>query len=468
MSARVIAGALAAMMLASAASAQTLDRSRQPVAPPAPNFKFPKEYSATLPNGLRVVVVENHAIPVVAVRAAVDVDSLSDPAGKQGLYDITAEMLREGTTTLSADQIADSIAELGNDVGPFRFTTISSNVDRSLRLMAGMLAHPAFPDAALDRAKAALTASVQRQLQGLITSPRRLLYDTLFGPEHPVARSVISPASEISSITRDDVRRFHETYFRPNNTTLVVVGDVQPAHVMQMARAAFGDWTRASVPTTRAPSVPAPAPTTVYLIDRPGAPQTYTILGALGPTRATRDYAALQVLTPILGASPGSRLVQDLRERHSYIYSANLFAIAWRPAPLPSLLYGSAALSAAKTDSALMAWLSDIRGMREQAPTEQEMTLARGFLIGVLPEQIETDDSVADRIVFLAQNHLPANFYDTYVKSVMAVTPNAVLAAARKYLDPEHLVIVLAGDRKLLEPRLRAAKIGPVVIIEGK
>lgn len=468
MNARAMMLILCAVVAASPATAQTLDRSQRPVAPPQEPFKFPHQQTITLPNGLRVVVVESHALPLVAVRAVVGVDSLQDPAGKQGLYDLTARMLREGTTTLSAEAIGDTIAMLGSDVGPFRFTTLASNLDRSLSLMAAMLAHPAFPDAALERAKAALTGAEQAQLQSAAPAPRRVLFDKLFGAEHPVARSVISPPADIASITRDDVARFHDVWFRPNNTTLVVVGDVRASHVMDVVRAAFGEWKRQAVPSSEYPKPPTPVATSVYLIDIPNAPQTYTYVGALGPARGTSDYAALQVLAQILGATPGSRMQQDLRERHSYYYSGTPFTIVWRPAPLASMMYGSAALSAAKTDSGLVAWLRDIREMREQPPTEQEMTLARGSLIGTLPEQIETDDGVADRIVFLAQNHLPASFYDTYVKSVTAVTSKDVISAARKYLDPEHLVIVLAGDRKLLEPRLRAANIGPVTIVQDK
>ncbi len=468
MSARVLALAIATTVLAHAAAGQALDRARRPVAPPAPVFHFPKQYSQTLPNGLRVVVVESHALPLVAVRAVVGVDSLEDPSGKQGLYDITADMLREGTASMSAEQIADSVASLGNDVAPFRFTTITPNFGRSLALMAAMLARPAFPAGALERVKATLTTAEQRQLQSPATFPRRLLFEKLLGADHPIARSVVSAPSEIASITRDDIVQFYNSYFRPNNTTLVVVGDVQPARAIAAVRAAFGGWARGAVPRIHVPAPPRAAPTTIYLIDRPNAPQTLTFVGTLGPARTSRDYAALQALAPILGSAPASRIPLELRERHSYYYSGTPFAIAWRPAPLPSMLYGSVPIYAAKTDSALVAWIDELRGARTRPPTEQEMIRARGFLIGTLPEQIETDDGVADRVAFLAQNHLPADFYDTYARSVAAVTPKDVAAAATRYVDPEHLVIVMAGDRKLLEPRLNALKIGPVVIVEDK
>ncbi|HVX41584.1 MAG TPA: pitrilysin family protein [Gemmatimonadaceae bacterium] len=460
--------ALAAVCLSHVALAQAVDRSKQPVAPPAAPFHFPDQRTTTLANGLRVIVVENHALPLVAVRAVVDVDSLEDPAGKQGLYDLTAEMLREGTAHMTADAIVDSIAALGNDVSPFRFTTITANFDRSLRLMAGMLTEPAFPAAAVDRTKAALTAAEQRQLQLAFTAPRRLLFEKLLGAEHPITHSVVNSLSETQSITRDDVVRFHDSYFRPNNTTLVVVGDVAARRVFEAARTAFGSWQRGPVPTVEYPRPPAASATTIYLFDRPNAPQTATLVGQLGPVGMTSDYAALQVLGPVLGASPGSRMHQDMREKHSYYYSGTPFGIGWRPAPLPSMLYGSVPIYVAKTDSALAAWVNEIRGMRDQPPTEHEMTLARGFLLGMMTEQLETDDSVADRIAFRAENHLAPGFYDAYVRSVAAVTPTDVLAAAKKYLDPEHLVIVMAGDRKFLEPKLAALNIGRVVVVDEK
>jgi zinc protease len=276
-----------------------------------------------LPNGLRVVLIEDHSLPLVAVRAVVGVDSLDDPVGKEGLFVLTAGMLREGTTSMTADQLAAAAAAIGNVVFPLRFTTITQNFDRSLELMADMLMRPSFPQAALDRVKATLVANQQRQLQLPATVPNRIFLARLFGSDHPIARTAITSAATMAPITREDLQHFHSAYFRPNNTTIVVVGDVREAPALAAVRKVFGMWERGAVPSPPATPAPPPRSTTIYLLDRPAAQQSYVFVGTLGPDRASADFAALEVIAPILGASSGSRLTQNLRERHSYMYSGD-------------------------------------------------------------------------------------------------------------------------------------------------
>ena len=465
---RAILAATALCALTRGVIAQTLDRTKPPTAAAPAPFAFPKAQTRTLPNGLRVVLIEDHALPLVAVRAVVGVDSLDDPVGKEGLFILTAGVLREGTASMTADQLAAASASLGNVVFPLRFTTITQNFDRSLELMADMLMHPSFPQPALDRVKATLAAAQQRQLQVPATIPNRIFLARLFGPDHPIARTAIASEATMATITREDVQHFHSQYFRPNNTTVVVVGDVREAEVMAALTKRFGMWERGPVPAR--PSAPAPPrrATTIYLLDRPGAQQSYAFVGTLGPDRASPDFAALEVLAPILGASTGSRLAQNLRERHSYMYSGTPAAVTWRRGGTPSVIGGSAAVNTAKTDSALIEWLSELRGAVQRQPTEQEMVLARGALTGALPAQIETDDLVANRVMSMLQNEIPLDFYNSYGTRIAAVASTGVSGVAGKYLDVSRLVIVVAGDRKTLEPALRAADIAPVVVVDER
>ena len=449
------------------ASGQSLDRSKRPATPPEPAFRFPAAHSQTLANGLRVVVVEDHALPLVAVRAYVGADSLSDPAGKEGLFALTAAMLREGTATMTADQQFAAIAALGNPVTPFRFTTIVQNFEPSLALMAGMLVHPAFPQDAFARQKAALTAAEHSRFQNPVTTPYRVFYREVLGQSDPVTRTFAASDTSISAITRDDVQRYYDSYFRPSNTTVVIVGDVQRAAAVNAVKQAFGGWPSQPpvVLVSAQASVPRTA-TTIYLLDRPGAAQSLVFVGTTGPARESSDFAALEVMAPVLGATGASRLQQNLRERHSYMYSGSPGIVTWRAGAVPSVLGGPAGIAAAKTDSALIEWLGELRGIRERPPTSAEMTLAHGALRGALAAQLETDDGIADRLVFLAQNHLPLDYFAGYSTRVGKVKAHDVAAAATKYVDPAHLVIVVAGDRKTIEPALRAANIAPIVIVD--
>jgi zinc protease len=455
----VTAAALVTVALATSwrsAAAQTLDRSKQPVAPPAAPFRFPTTHSQTLRNGLRVLVVENHALPLVTVRAVVDVDSLGDPPGKGGLFALTSAMLREGTTSMTAEQQSEATAELGNAVSPFSFTTTTQNAARSLDLMADMLQHPSFPQAAFDRRKATSVAAQQKRSQAPATAAWGVFYGRILGEADPLARTFAASDSSITSLSRADVQAFYDAHFHPGNTTVIVVGDVRTADAVNDVRRRFEHWPAAPVPAVVAAPAVAAHPTTIYLIDQPGAKQTQMAVGIAGPVRSSRDFAALDVMGYVLGAVSGSRLQQNLREQHSYMYSGVPATIDWRRGPYPSIIGGLVPVNPAKTDSALIEWLAEIRGMRTRAPTADEMQLAKGLLVGRLPFDIETIGAIANRLTEMVKEDLPLDYYDGFVRRVNAVTPSDVTAAARKYLDPDHLVIVVAGDRKLIEPQLRA------------
>ena len=451
---------------APAAAAQTIDRGHRPIAPPPAPFHFPAAHERMLDNGLRVIIVENHALPLVVVRAVLGVDSLADPAGKEGLFALDTAMLREGTEARTAEQQSAATAKLGNAVSPLRFTTITSNFRPSLDLMADMLMHPAFPSAALARQKAAVITAAESQRQVPATLARRLFMTKLLGAEHPMARGVLVSSASIERITRDDVVHFHDDYVRPNTTTLIVTGDVRVADAMRMIDKAFAGWKRGGTATPTIGPLARPSPTTIYLMDRPGIQQSLIFVGTLGPDRSSSDFAALEAMGPILGATPASRLQQNLRERHAYMYAGTPGAVVWRRVPWPSMIYGSAPIATAQTDSALIEWIGELRGIGERAPTEAEMALARGALLGALPAQIETDAGVADRIVSLVQNALPLDYYDSYVTQIGRVTAADVLAAAKRTVDTHKLVIVVVGDREAIESALRATNIAPVVIVD--
>jgi zinc protease len=465
---RIASGILriASLALAGQAAAQGLDRTKRPVADAPAPFGFPKMETRRLSNGLLVVVIENHSLPLVAVRAVVPADSLDDPIGKEGLFALISGMLSEGTTTRTGDEIANAIAALGNAVSPSRFTTIPDNLAPSLELMADMLMHPTFPDSALTRLKTSLAAAKLRDLQTPATIPNRVFLSHLYGPSHQIARAVSATQASIASITRADVQRYYQAYYRPVRTTLVIVGDVRSADAFALASKHFGSWrSPGEVPSLAIPTH-AVSPTTIYLIDRPGAQQSYVFVGGLGPARSSNDFAALEAMAPILGSSVSSRLLDNLRERHGFVYAGTPFAVVWRRDPFPSLLGGSAAVASAKIDSALMAWLGELRGMAQRPPTPDEMRLARGWLVDALPAQIETDDLIANRVMSMLQTGAPLDFYNSYGRRIEAVTSAEVSAAAAKYIDSSHLVIVVAGDRKVVEPVLRAANIAPIVVVD--
>jgi zinc protease len=442
-----------------------LDRSRRPVAPPPPAFTFPAIERRTLANGLEVAVVENHELPVVAVRVVNEGGALVDPAGKEGLFQLLGVMLREGTATMTADQLAEAFADLGNAVTPGGFTTITRNLDRSLELMGEMLMRPAFPQAALDRQKANLAANLQRAREQPAFVAQRIFSSVLYGPGHPYERAATQ--ASVAAITRDDLVRFHDAYIRPQNARLVIVGDVTAAGVLPRVERALGAWAKGG--TTVSTEVPPPkgaGKTTIYLFDRPNSPQSVVTMGQIGPSRASEDFYALEVMNTVLGQLSGSRLSQNLRERHAYTYGINSIW-TWRRAPELSTFAGGSSVVAAKTDSALIEWMKELRGIRGERPvTDRELDFARTNRVAGLPASMESNDQVAEAVANILRNNLPADYYQQYVRRVAAITGADVATVATRYLDPDNTAIVIVGDRKVIEPGLRAANLAPIVIVD--
>jgi zinc protease len=370
-------------------------------------------------------------------------------------------MMAEGTTTMSADQLASAEANLGNGVSARGFFTITRNVDASLDLMADQLLHPLFPQASLDRIKTNTLAGLQRQKDNPQYVGGRILSNALYGSGHPYARH--ETEASITAITRDDLIAFHHDYYRPRNTTLIVTGDITPDAAVARLERAFGRWEGGG--KTGEVHVPDPkplGPTAIDLYDRPGSPQSMVLVGQLGPRRDTKDYFALDLLNTTLGGAFNSRLNLDLREVHGWTYGAQS-GLSWRRVPELSTWEMGSAIATPKTDSALVNLVGDIKALRGSRPvTDSELSFAKRTATLSLPLQFATISQVAEAADGLFENHLPLDYYDHLVENYDRVTLADVNGAAQRYLDPAHEVIVIVGDKKAIDPGIEAAHLAPV------
>ena len=442
----------------------TIDRSNPPQLGSVRLLTVPAVQERTLANGLRILVAEHRELPVVDVRLVVRAGGAANPASLPGVSGLTSQMLMEGTTTRSPLQIADQEAYLGVDVGSVSSwdeSVVSLHapkavLDSALALFADIALHPAFVAKELERVRKDRLTSLLQQRDQAPTIASLAANSILFGESHPYGRPLQGTEAAMQRISRADLRTFYDRYFRPNNATLIVVGDIGADEVVRRAEALFGGWKQGTVPPVNVAKAAAPTRNNVYIIDKPGAPQTSVRITTIGVERATMDYFPLLVMNTVLGDAFTSRLNNTLREKRGFTYGAGS-GFAMRRAAGPFL--ASAEVTAAKTDSALMEFMNELKGIREPVPAA-ELEKAKQYIQLQLPGDFETSRDIAARLQAIATYDLPLDYYSSYAQRISAVTQADVQRVAQQYVTPDKLAIVLVGDRKTIEQGVREAKLG--------
>jgi zinc protease len=459
---------LAVVTITPFASGQAVDRSKPPVLGPPPKLSLPPVVTKQLPNGLKLMIVEQHELPVADFIMVVGSGATVDPKGKPGLSNLTAAMLTEGTKTRTSLEIADQIAFLGVGLGAssgWDATTVSvhtptAQLDSALALFSDVILNPAFPATEYTRIqKNRLTELLQ--LKDRPTAIANQAYAAiLYGASHPYGQSQIGTEASVTAISPPDLQTFYRASFLPNNSTLIIVGDVTPAAIEQKISQMFGSWQRGTVSPFSVGEAPKAAATLIYLIDKPGAAQSSFRIGAVGVQRSTRDYFALTVMNTILGGSFTSRLMQNLRETHGYTYGArSSFDMRKSAGPFTA----SAEVVAAKTDSALIEFMKELNAVRNTVPAV-ELSKSKRYLQLGLPGDFETTQQIARAMIPIATYGLPLDFYNTYVQNIEAVTQTDVQRVARQYITPGVFAIVIVGDRKSIEAGLKAVNTAPISV----
>ena len=449
------------------------DLTKPPTLAPPPRLALPPITTRELPNGLRLMVVEHHELPVADFALIVRSGYEADSRERAGLASLTAALLDEGTPTRSALQIADQQAFLGVrlntsvgwDASTVSLHTPTAQLDSALALFADVVLNPAFPQPEVERLRVE-RLTLLTQLKDRPTAIADQAYAAIvFGGDHPYGQPTLGTEASIKGITRDEVRGYYQEHYRPNNATLIVVGDVRPADIEQRLSALLGRWQRRNMPQvvfTKAPvrDDASARRTTIYLIDKPGAAQSSVRIGAIGVARSTPDYFPLLVMNTVLGVPFTSRLNQNLRETHGYTYGArSRFDMRRDAGPFTA----SAEIVTAKTDSALLEFMKELRAIRDTVP-QAELQKAKRYLQLQLPSLFETTGDIAYQLTPLAVYGLPLDFYNNYVQQIERITQADVQRVARKYINPERLSIVVVGDRKQVEVGIGKLGLGEVLI----
>lgn len=471
---------VAAAFAASVTLASTMHGQVRPGATEPPKLANPKALTLpamterVLPNGLRLVVIPQTELPIIDATLVIRSGAESDPAGKTGLATLTANLLDEGAGNRDALGIAEQVAFLAVRLGTFAafdqsqvtLHTTKATLDSALQLMADVVLRPTFPDNEFNRLKNdRLTSLLQEQDRGPAIADRAYAA-IVYGGEHAYGRSTSGTKESVEQITRDDAVNFWRTYYRPNNATLVIAGDITAADAERLATRAFGSWERGTIPVAPANRAAVAGTTTIHLIDKAGAPQSSFRIGGIGVARSTPDYYPLLVANTALGGSFTSRLNQNLRETKGYTYGAgSSFTMRREPGPFTA----RAEVVREKTDSALIEFMKELRNIRTAMPAEELAKTKRYLQLGYA-ERFETPGDIAAQVAGLVPYGLPLTTLGNFNSGIGAVTGADVQRVATRYLDPSKLSIVIVGDRAAIEQPLKALQLAPVEIrdITGK
>ncbi|MDQ3950813.1 MAG: insulinase family protein [Gemmatimonadota bacterium] len=453
-----------------------LDRTKIPPAGKTPVLRVPAWTRTTLSNGAELIVSQKRDLPLVSVTINFigGSNQFEDPA-KLGVAALTAQMLSEGTKTRTGDELSDAqqllgtniTANVGGETGSIAFTALSDKLEPALELLADMLVNPSFPSDALERRRAQRLVQLTQAKDQPNSIAANVFSKVVYGDAHPYGRVVTEQT--VKAITRDDIAAFHQTYFRPGRAVVTVVGDVDPARVRATIERAFAAWQPGGErPAFTYPATPDLRPRTIYLVDKPNAAQSVVSIGIPGPARDTPDFYAIQVMNTILGGLFQSRLNHLIREVRGYSYGVrSRFGFGKGPGP-----FGAGGdIVTAKTDSALIDFMNELRGVQGGKPfTEDEIQQGKESLIQSLPARFASVNAIGNAISEIYVQGLPETYYQEFAAKVNAVTSDDLVRVAKKYIDVDRLNIVIVGDRATIEDPLRKTGIAPIVNldIEGK
>ncbi len=447
----------------------TVLRNRAPVAKNLLQVRLPRPQEFKLPNGVRVFVLEDHRLPTVSIALSLKAGRLFD--AKPGVGELTASLLREGTATRTAAQIADETeriganasASAGAELATITASGLSEYTDRLVTLLADLTQNPSFPNDRLARVKFQRAAALTQQRSDPTFLAAELSARVLYG-DTPYSRIAPTP-EQVNAITQSDLRAFHQKFYQPTGAVIGIAGDVNARDIVAKLGAAFANWK--ATPGAVEPTLPAGtfAPKTatrIYLVDRPSSAQTVLLFGNVALSRTDPDYIALQIANRVLGGSGSARLFQQLREVKGYTYGASSSLVAPR---WPGTFGASASVRTPVTEPAVGEFLNEFKRLQTEPVSDAELDRAKRGIVGSFARTLESPDSVLARFLELVQYNLPLDYWDRYPARVQAITPADIQRVAAKYLGENRIQLIAVGERSVIEPGLK--KYGPVDVYDA-
>lgn len=425
----------------------TINRSVPPPPGPAKTIEIGKTENFTLNNGLQVIVVRNTKLPRVSASLTVNRDPLLE-GNKAGLTSMAGQLLRSGTTTMNKAALDDAIDFLGGNIyatsTSIGGSSLSSNFKKLFALMAEVVFHPSFPNDQLEKIK-------KQELSGLAQSKEdpnsiagNVVSKLLYGANHPYGE--IETDSTVKNVTVDDIKKYFDTYWKPNISYLVFVGDITKDEAKDLAEKYFGKWERGDVPKMTYPTPTNPEKPIIAIVDRPVSVQSVINFVQTEPLKPGEpDVIPVRIMNNILGGGSSSRLFMNLREKHGFTYGAYS---AVNPDKLIGSFNAEASVRNEKTDSALGEFLKEFDRIRTIEVGPEELELSKNTLSGAFARSLENPATVANFALNEAIYHLPPDYYQNYLKNIAAVNASTVMQMAQKYIQPQHMYTVIVGNAK--------------------
>jgi zinc protease len=443
-------------------------RKTKPAAGPPPSVHLPVPVTFSLDNGLKVYLIEDHALPVLSASLVSRAGSETNPHDKGGLATLTAETMGDGTASRDLKKLADDEEMIGARIDPnatmdgssVALTVLTDHTDRGIDLLSDVVEHAAFRPEDLDRRRKQRLTRIAQETDSVQAMALRVGPKLVFG-DTPYGASPTGTTESVEGLTRDDVTGFYASHYGPGDSALLMAGDVTAAEARTLAEHYFGGWAGTANAAINLPPAPEMQPTHVVIVDKPGAPQTALLAFGQGVPANSPELPALQVMNYTLGGSFASRINMNLREVHGYTYGANSRYQSYREGG------GFVAGGLVRTDvtaPAAKELMSEIDRFPTNPPTEQELTSSKDALVRSLPGQFETTAAAAGAMQSIFLYDRPLDYFAALPAKYRAVTAEDVARVAKDNLHPNALVIVAAGDRAKIEPGLKEAGLGTVEV----
>ena len=443
-------------------------RQQAPAADGKITFVAPKVALATLKNGLRVLIVERHELPVVGIRLVVSAGAGDLEGARPGALSFLGGMIEQGTKKRTSLQISDDFEAIGAqhgawfdwDSGGVSVKVLKDKLDAALDLMSDVTLNPTFPDAEIERLRARRIAGIQSEKSSPGTIAQNSVAAVVFGRAHPYGHSLGGEEVDAKKLTRAELVSAYGRIFVPSNAAIVVAGDITKDALLPKLEAMFGAWKSAGTAIShKGPKTPAKvaAERRVVLVDKPGAQSQIQVVRP-GVPFSTKDRDSLVVMNAILGGMFSSRINLNLREKNAYTYGARSY-FGMRHGAGPFL--AGASVQAEKTIPAIKEIFVELEGLRSGGPTEEELSLAKESIRMAMPGRFETAGDVAAAVSDLVVYDLPLDEYEKRPARIDAVTAADVKRVAAEYLESKVMTVVVVGSKATLAPQIESLGFGP-------